>query len=59
MPDSDHSNIVLEAVAKRSTIKELEKMIIDKNNSIPLLKEQINFCEISIDVYKKELESRL
>lgn len=58
MPGSDHSRIVLEAVAKRSSIAELYKMIIDKNKSIPLLQEQIKFCELAIDVYDEELRTR-
>lgn len=56
--DSEHSRKVLEMVAQRAGVPELRKMLHDKEKSITLLKEQIGFCEISIDVFQKELEAR-
>ena len=56
--DSDHSRIVLKFAASRAGKTELRKMIKDKERSIPLLKEQIGFCKIAIDVFTKELEKR-
>lgn len=56
--DSDHSRKVLEMVAQRDDITELQKMIKDKEKSIPLLQEQINFCNLALDVFQKELEKK-
>ena len=56
--DSEHSRVVLQMVAQRAGVTELRKMLRDKEKSIILLKEQIGFCEISIDVFTKELEAR-
>lgn len=56
--DSEHSRIVLQMVAERAGVTELRKMLASKEKSITLLKEQIGFCEIAIDVFKKELEAR-
>lgn len=56
--DSDHSRKVLEMVAQRADMTELQKMIKDKEKSIPLLQEQIKFCNLALDVFQKELEKK-